>query len=155
VTAEDRPRDPFPRERFGALVGRLPRYARLAWALARDDRLPRSRQAALIGGAAYLVSPIDLVPGIIPVAGQLDDAFAVLLAIKLALAGLPAADRAAALAGVGLEPTAIEDDLKTIGATYAWLGRQGARLTWRGAKAVGRVSGRLGRSLASRVRREA
>jgi uncharacterized membrane protein YkvA (DUF1232 family) len=154
VTAESRPRDPFPRERFGALVGRLPRYARLAWALARDDRLPRSRRVALLGGAAYLVSPIDLVPGIIPVVGQLDDAFAVLVAIRLALAGLPPADREAALAQVGLGPTAIDDDMKTIRATYAWLGRQGARLTWRSAKTLARASGRLGRNLASRLRRE-
>ena len=149
------PRDPFPRDRFGALLRRLPNYARLAWQLARDERLPRSRQAALIAGAAYLVSPIDLVPGIIPVVGQLDDAVAVLLAIRLALAGLPPAEREAALAGAGLGLTAIDDDLRTIGATYAWLGRQGARIAWRTSKAVARMTTRLGRSLAARVRREA
>jgi uncharacterized membrane protein YkvA (DUF1232 family) len=154
VTDAPRPRDPFPRERFTALLGRLPRYARLAWRLARDDRLPRSRQAALIAGAAYLVSPIDLVPGIIPVAGQLDDAVAVLLAIRLALAGLSPAERDAALADAGLEPGSIDEDLRTIGATYAWLGRQGARLTWRTARSLGRAGARIGRSLAARVRRE-
>lgn len=155
MTGAEPPRDPFPRDRFGALLGRLPKYARLAWRLARDDRLPRSRQAALIAGAAYLVSPIDLVPGIIPVAGQLDDAVAVLLAIRLALAGLAPADREVALADAGLSQTDIDDDLRTIGATYAWLGRQGARLTWRAAKSVGRASSRLGRRLAARVHREA
>lgn len=148
------PRDPFPRDRFGALLRRLPNYARLAWQLARDERLPRSRQAALLAGAAYLVSPIDLVPGIIPVVGQLDDAVAVLLAIRLALAGLPAAEREAALADAGLGPTAIDDDMRTIGATYAWLGRQGARIAWRTSKTVARMTSRLGRSLAARVRRE-
>jgi uncharacterized membrane protein YkvA (DUF1232 family) len=157
MTGTAAPGDPFPSERFAALLGRLPKYARLAWRLARDDRLPRSRQAALIAGAAYLVSPIDLVPGIIPVAGQLDDAVAVLVAIRLALAGLPAADREATLARAGLDHGAIDEDLRTIGATYTWLGRQGARITWRATRvavrAGSRVGARLGRSLAARVRR--
>lgn len=153
MTADPPPRDPFPRERFGALVRRLPSYARLAWQLARDDRLPRSRQAALIAGAAYLVSPIDLVPGIIPVAGQLDDAVAVLFAIRVALAGLPPADREAALARAGLDSRALDDDLRTIGATYAWMGRQGARFAWRTARTLARASSRLGHRLAARARR--
>lgn len=154
MTEPSKPRDPFPRERFTALLRRLPNYARLAWSLARDERLPRSRQAALIAGAAYLVSPIDLVPGIIPVAGQLDDAMAVLLALRLALAGLPPAEREAALARAGLEPGSIDDDLRTIGATYAWLGRQGVRVTWRAARTLTFAGVRLGRRLAGRVRRE-
>jgi uncharacterized membrane protein YkvA (DUF1232 family) len=159
VTADAVPRDPFPRDRFTALVRRLPRYARLAWILARDDRLPRSRQAALIAGAVYLVSPIDLVPGFIPVAGQLDDAMAVLFAIRVALAGLPPAAREVALTRAGLEQRALDDDLKTIGATYAWIGRQGARFAWRTTRTMAgtsaRVGRRLGRSLAARLRREA
>ena len=153
MTAEPRPRDPFPRERFTALLGRLPKYARLAWRLARDERLSRSRQAALVAGAAYLVSPIDLVPGIIPVAGQLDDALVALLAIRLALAGLPAAERGAALAAAGLDASALDADMSTIGATYAWLGRQGARITWRTARTLARAGSRIGRGLAGRVRR--
>jgi uncharacterized membrane protein YkvA (DUF1232 family) len=155
VIADSGSRDPFPRDRFTALLRRMPNYARLSWHLARDERLPRSRQAALIAGAAYLVSPIDLVPGFIPVVGQLDDAVAVLLAIRLALAGLPPSDREAALAEAGLDSKAIDDDLRTIGATYAWLGRQGARFAWRTSRVVARTGARLGRSLAARLRREA
>jgi uncharacterized membrane protein YkvA (DUF1232 family) len=154
VSATTRSGDPFPRDRFTALLRRLPGYARLAWHLARDERLSRSRRAALLAGAAYLVSPVDLVPGIIPVAGQLDDAVVVLLAIRLAMAGLPVADREAAFAEAGLDSTAIDDDVRTIGATYAWIGRQGARITWRTAQTLGRGSSRLGRSLVARLRRE-
>jgi uncharacterized membrane protein YkvA (DUF1232 family) len=146
--------DPFPRDRFVALLKRLPRYARLAWQLGRDDRLSRARRGALLAGAAYLASPIDLVPGIVPVAGQLDDAAAILLALKLALGGLPPADRSAALSAAGLDAGDLEADLGTVGALYAWLARQGARLAWRGARAVaragGRLSGRLGARFSSR-----
>jgi uncharacterized membrane protein YkvA (DUF1232 family) len=145
--------DPFPTARFSELIRRLPGYGKLAWALARDERLSGPRRAALLAGAAYLASPVDLVPGIIPVAGQLDDAAAVLFALRLALAGLPLDDRAKALADAGLEDGVIERDLRTVGALYAWLARQGARLAWRGAKALAHASGRLGTGLGSRLRR--
>jgi uncharacterized membrane protein YkvA (DUF1232 family) len=145
--------DPFPRERFTALLGRLPRYGKLAWRLGRSDRLSRSRRAALLAGAAYLASPIDLVPGIIPVAGQLDDAAAVLFALKVALAGLPPSERHGALADAGLAEADLSADLRTIGATYAWLGRTGGRLAWRGSRAVARATGRLGARLVARMRR--
>jgi len=144
---------PFPRERFTALLGRLPRYGKLAWRLGRSDRLSTSRRAALLAGAAYLASPIDLVPGIIPVAGQLDDAAAVLFALKVALAGLPPSERRDALADAGLAEADLSADLRTIGATYAWLGRTGGRLAWRGSRAVARATGRLGARFVARFRR--
>ncbi len=143
--------DPFPTARFTDLLRRLPRYARLAWALGRDDRLSRSRRAALIAGAAYLASPIDLVPGIIPVAGQLDDAAAILFALRTALNGLPAAERGQTLTDAGLEAGVLERDLRAVGATYAWLGRQGARLAWRGTRAVARASAVIGSRLLGRL----
>lgn len=145
--------DPFPRDRFAALLRRLPRYARLAWRLGRSERLTGARRAALLAGAAYLASPIDLVPGIIPVAGQLDDAAAVLLALKVALGGLPAGERRAELDSVGLEEADLSADLRTIGATYAWLGRRGGRLAWRGTRAAARTTARLAGGLITRLRR--
>ncbi len=108
----------------------------------------------MLAGTAYLVSPIDLVPGFIPVVGQLDDALVVLLAIRHALTGLPPADREAALTRAGLDARALDDDLRTIAATYAWLGRKGARLTWRTARTLARAGSRLGHRLAARARRE-
>lgn len=152
MTAEP-PRDPFPTDRFTALLRHLPRYGRLAWRLGRDPRIPASRRAALIGGAAYLVSPIDLVPGIIPVAGQLDDALAVLIALRLALSGLSADERSRVLAGVGLEEGALDADMRTVGAIYAWMGRRSARLAWRGTRALAGASARLGSNLARRYLR--
>lgn len=149
--------DAFPQDRFAALIGRLPRYARLAWRLARHERLSNPRRAALLSGAAYLASPIDLVPGFIPVAGQLDDAAAILLALRVALDGLPAAERDEALAGVGLVRADLDADLRTISATYAWLGRRGAALAWRGARATGRATatgaGLIGRRLGRAIER--
>ena len=143
--------DPFPRQRFGALVRRLPRYARLAWALSRHPKVTRRRRAALVAAAIYVLSPIDLVPGFIPVAGQLDDAAAVLIGLSVALRSLTSAERAAALASADLAGGDIQDDLATIRACYGWMGRSGLRLGRRGAGLLARGAGRVARRVASGV----
>jgi uncharacterized membrane protein YkvA (DUF1232 family) len=152
--------DPFPSEAFGALMRRLPRYAKLAFALGRDPAIAKARRAAVLAGAAYLVSPIDLVPGIIPVLGQLDDLLVVLLALKLALGGLEPTRRREHLASVGLAEEDLAADVRTVGSTTAWVGRRGVRLGARaatvGARAAARTTvavGRAGRSALAAGRR--
>src|SRR5215216_4951978 len=76
-------------ERFWAAVRRFPRYVFLGTNLVRDDRVPARVKATLLVGGAYAISPIDLVPGIIPVAGQLDDLAVVLLALRTAIRACP------------------------------------------------------------------
>lgn len=144
-------KDPFPRQRFGALVRRLPRYARLAWTLSRHPKVTGRRRAALVAAAIYVLSPIDLVPGFIPVAGQLDDAAAVLIGLSLALRSLTPAEREAALASANLAAGDIQDDLATIRACYGWMGRTGFRLGRRGAGMLARGAGRVARRVASGV----
>ena len=53
--------------------------------LLADERIPRRRKLALVARLGYLASPIDLVPDFIPVAGQLDDALAVVLVLRFVL----------------------------------------------------------------------
>ena len=135
--------DDFPREAFGALVRRLPSYARLAWALARDPRLSRARRAAVLVGAAYAISPIDLVPGIIPVVGQLDDVVVALGAIRIALNGLKPELRAEKLAAANLTQADLDSDLRTTGKIAGWLGRSGVRVGVRFGRGVFDVGRRL------------
>lgn len=135
--------DPFPRERFRALLGRIPRYLRLAWGLAGEPRLPLIRKAGVLAAAGYLASPIDLVPGIIPLVGQLDDLAVALLALRAALRALDPETRAAQLSSAGLAPGDLEDDLATLGTAALWLARRGfavgRRLVVLGARAGVRV----------------
>jgi uncharacterized membrane protein YkvA (DUF1232 family) len=105
----------------------------------------------VLGAAAYLASPLDLVPGIIPFAGQLDDAAVTLLGLRFALRGLPAAEQAAHLSAAGLAARDIDDDLVTVGAGAAWLARRGASLAARGGRAVGRAAWRAARGGARRL----
>ena len=139
-------------ERFGALLKRLPAYARLAWRLGRDQRLSGGRRAAVVGAAAYLASPIDLVPGIIPVAGQLDDAAVALLGLRFALRGLPPAEQQAHLEAAGLVAEDLDFDLATVRQGAAWMLRRGARLGMRAGRAMGRGALRGARWAVRRLR---
>jgi uncharacterized membrane protein YkvA (DUF1232 family) len=65
-----------------ALAGFVPDCARLFTRLVKDDRIPRRRKWPIALMAAYLASPIDLVPDFIPVAGQLDDAIVAALVLR-------------------------------------------------------------------------
>ena len=64
------PRD--PKEALET-IRKMPAYARLVWALARDPRVPTRQKLVLGAVAGYLVFPIDIIPDFIPVLGQLDD----------------------------------------------------------------------------------
>jgi uncharacterized membrane protein YkvA (DUF1232 family) len=55
--------------------------------LLSDPRVPRGRKLLLLALVAYLAMPFDLIPDFIPVAGQLDDAILVALALRTVLRG--------------------------------------------------------------------
>ena len=55
----------------------LPHLAGLIARLAGDARVPRRTKVVLGGVAAYLASPVDLLPDFIPFLGYLDDALLV------------------------------------------------------------------------------
>jgi uncharacterized membrane protein YkvA (DUF1232 family) len=120
----------------------MPAYARLGWALGRDPALSGGRRAAVLAAAAYVVSPIDLVPGIIPLAGQLDDAAVALLGLRFALRGLPASRRDAHLAAAGVTAAQLDQDLSTVRQSAAWLARGAGRVSARIGAGAGRFVGR-------------
>jgi len=59
----------------------------------------------LLGGAAYLACPLDLIPGLVPVLGQLDDLNVALWVVRTVLRRVPAeiGDEHLAAAGLGSE----------------------------------------------------
>ena len=156
TTAPDGERHPVAR--LGETIGRLPRYLTLARALARDPALPRWRKAALGAGLVYLASPIDLVPGVIPVAGQLDDLAAVLIGLRVALRGCTPEAAAAHLAAAGLAASDISSDLAIVRGAAGWVvgrvARTSARVGAASARAVAKAA-RLGATGAARLSRAA
>lgn len=121
---------------LGGVIVRLPRYGRLAWDIARDPAVPLARRAAVVAAGGYLVSPIDVVPGIIPFAGQLDDLLVITLAVQFALAGLRPDQRAVHLARAGLTETALERDIDTLREAARWTARRAWGLVQRASGAL-------------------
>lgn len=60
------------------------------WLAARDPRVPLLAKATAAVVAGYALSPIDLIPDVIPVLGYLDDVIVVPLGIMLAVKLIPA-----------------------------------------------------------------
>jgi uncharacterized membrane protein YkvA (DUF1232 family) len=120
-----------PLVRLAGTVARLPRYLYLAQALARDPAVSARRKSALALGLGYAVLPFDLLPGVIPVVGQLDDLAALLLGIRQALKGLAPDAAAAHFAHAGLAPSALDADLRTVGVAGVWLAAGTASLAAR------------------------
>jgi uncharacterized membrane protein YkvA (DUF1232 family) len=75
------------REDARALAGFIPDCLVMVGRLARDRRVSRPRRAALFVLLGYLALPIDLIPDFLPVAGQLDDAVLLALALRVLLGG--------------------------------------------------------------------
>lgn len=55
------------------LLRQLPNFVRLYWRLFRDRRVSLFPKALLLLTAAYIISPIDVLPDALPVLGQIDD----------------------------------------------------------------------------------
>lgn len=65
----------------------LPNLVKLLSRMIRDPRVPRRRKLVAGDVLGYLVSPIDLIPDIVPVLGQADDVLLVAFAIRHLMEG--------------------------------------------------------------------
>lgn len=130
-----------------ALIRRLPGYYRLAWALLRDPRVPAGARRWLVGAGIYNLSPVDLVPGIIPVLGQLDEYAILLLAIRKALRAAPEVARSEHLGRARCSEAQIEQDLREMRRIAGHVTRQTAWSVWAGLRFATGVGMELGRQL--------
>jgi uncharacterized membrane protein YkvA (DUF1232 family) len=76
----------------------------LVWRLLNDPRVPLLTKAIVPGIVLYVLSPIDLIPDLIPLLGQLDDAAVIFLGIRFFIDLCPAdvvMEHRRALAGEG------------------------------------------------------
>jgi uncharacterized membrane protein YkvA (DUF1232 family) len=99
---------------FLPVASRAPTYARLIWALLRDERTPMGRKVLLGGALGYLILPADLIPDRIPLIGGLDDLVVVVLAVDLFLDGIPSEVLVEKLEELGIERTAFDRDVAQI-----------------------------------------
>jgi uncharacterized membrane protein YkvA (DUF1232 family) len=60
----------------------IPNIVKLVGRLLADPRVPRRSKIALGAAAAYVASPLDLIPDIIPVVGWADDVVFLMMALE-------------------------------------------------------------------------
>jgi uncharacterized membrane protein YkvA (DUF1232 family) len=72
-----------PQARTGVLA-ELARSARLVWRLLRDPRVATATKLVIPGlVGVYLLWPVDLMPDVLPILGQVDDLVLLLLGTRL------------------------------------------------------------------------
>jgi len=74
--------------RVRTLLTEVPRQAKLAYCLLRDERVPAPPKAALLAALGVIVGPIDL-PAWVPVLGELDMLALGVLAVKVFVDACP------------------------------------------------------------------
>lgn len=125
------------------VLQRLPAYVRLVWALGRDHRLTPGQRAIIALAAGYGISPVDLLPGLVPVVGQLDDLLVLLGALRRVLRRLPPAPREEHLRAAGMSLGDIDADYhcvrNALRHVVARTVRLGGRVGRRGIRITGRA----------------
>jgi len=76
-----RPRTGAKRTVLGT-IRELPSYLRLLGGLLFDRRVSLVDRLLVVGAVAYIVSPLDFIPDVIPFLGQVDDVFLLVAAIQ-------------------------------------------------------------------------
>lgn len=125
------------------IVGRMPVYVRLMYMLYSDPAVSRRRKVHLSVGLLYAVSPIDLVPGFIPVVGQLDDIAIALSALVGALKRIPPDRRNDYLSKTCLSMELIERDLEATKTLMLYLATRPLEYAGRGIRWTARKVGRV------------
>lgn len=75
--------------KFGRIIWRIRRYAKLYWLLFRDARTPKISKIMVLAAIVYLIWPFDLIPDIIPFAGFVDELIIIPILFYLATIFIP------------------------------------------------------------------
>lgn len=68
----------------------IPNLLKLLYRLFKDKRVPTTEKALLLGAIIYVISPLDLIPDVIPFIGEVDDLYLVALTVIRLLNYAPA-----------------------------------------------------------------
>jgi uncharacterized membrane protein YkvA (DUF1232 family) len=69
--------------RWLRFVRHLPNFVRLYWRLFCDRRVSIWPKALMVLSLLYLASPIDIIPDVIPVVGEVDDLIVLIVVCRL------------------------------------------------------------------------
>lgn len=126
-----------------ALLKRFGIYGKLILEIFKVVKLTKKQKLLLGAGLTYLLSPIDLIPGFIPVLGQLDDIIVALAVLIKVLKELSPEDRNSHLEKFAVTLEMIEEDLKMAKALAYQLAKGAVHSTGKALYAGGKVAYRL------------
>ncbi|PIU60929.1 MAG: hypothetical protein COS84_11745 [Armatimonadetes bacterium CG07_land_8_20_14_0_80_40_9] len=129
------------------VIKRLPTYGKLSFFLFKDHRLNRFQKLMLIAGLGYTISPVDLVPGFIPVVGQLDDLYVMLTLLHKVLKSLPPNVTKEHLQEVELRIENIEDDIKAVKKASGKIAVSSVKFLGRSIWFITKTAFKIGRSM--------
>lgn len=115
---------------------RMPAYGKLIYRLATESGLTVGEKGALFLALGYQVSPVDLVPGFIPIIGQLDDLQVMFWGIRRTLEKLPTERVDDVLAYAGLTQAQLDADAAVIQRALSDVLARGSHAAGRGARAL-------------------
>ena len=75
--------------KLGLLWWKFKKELLMVWAMLRNPAAPALSKLVVLLAAVYIVSPVDLIPDVIPILGWLDDGVISMLLFKLAFKLLP------------------------------------------------------------------
>jgi uncharacterized membrane protein YkvA (DUF1232 family) len=75
--------------KLGALWFKFKTEIQMVWAMLRNPAAPAVSKLIALLAAVYIISPVDLIPDVIPVLGWIDDGVISLLLFQLAFKLLP------------------------------------------------------------------
>lgn len=75
--------------KLGLLWWKFKKELLMVWAMLRNPAAPALSKLVVLLAAIYIVSPVDLIPDVLPVLGWLDDGVISMLLFKLAFKLLP------------------------------------------------------------------
>ena len=115
------------------VIQHVPKYARLAWVVVKDPDLTGKQRAVLMAAVGYSLSPIDAIPGIIPVIGQMDDLAVIIFALRWVLRSMPEDKSDRYLSQADLTIDILDDDLQL-------LQRSGVRILKKAKELLGKAA---------------
>ena len=130
---------PATKSEYTALIKRFPSYARLAKYLITQARLSGKQRVILGAGLGYLASPIDLIPGIIPAIGQLDDLLVILVCLRQVIQEFDEDKVEEILGARNLSRVQIDHDIELVKETMKAIVKKTASVAWNGLSRIGKV----------------
>lgn len=120
-----------------SIIGKLPKYSKLLVKLYRSREIRKRYKVLLSMSLAYSLSPIELIPGIIPVAGQLDNLLVMLRCLEKVLKTAEPEIREKYLIETDVTMEEIKEDIDITVRTLRAIGRGTVKVVSNTARFVG------------------